>query len=163
MSNSTPPPSPIYSPDGTHLWDGGAWRPVTVGVGPTASSVSDRTARFSTWQRVMLVFGLVGVAAAVTLALLPLPPISWPMGGFATCGPGSSPDSAIMIKLDPQSVNQGNQGTAVGVQQTLVNYCTAAANDRFWLCLVTVLAPIAIIVVGDWVLRIFRRSSPITR
>jgi hypothetical protein len=89
-----------------------------------------------------------GVVAAITLLLLPLPPVTAGRFTVAWCGPGATSDNAIQVRLDPGIVNTGSiPGAAApsqAEQQTLVAICTGAADTRITEAAITTAVALAL-------------------
>jgi hypothetical protein len=75
-----------------------------------------------------------GLAAALTLLFVPLTVQRAPSGAiFAFCGPGTTSDNAVQVRLNPGIVNTGGapgQAGTAAQQQQLEQFCTHEANGR---------------------------------
>jgi ABC-type uncharacterized transport system permease subunit len=103
----------------------------------------------NTAQRVVVVLTMVVIGAAVAFAFLPLPNQTF-QGEPATCGPGSSSSSAIVVKLSPRSVISGSPGYSQltsaqrAVVDRFVNQCQGVADTRLWIVVVVGVAALLI-------------------
>lgn len=101
---------------------------------PTSSSLSSHhPLRIATW-----VVGLLALAGAITVAVLPLPK---PAAG-GTCGPGRGSETAIQAFFDPISIGAGAKPTpsqfsdalhydlGLSQWQAFVGECQASTNAR---------------------------------
>ena len=110
-------------------------------------------------QRLILLVGIAGVIAAVVLALLPLPSVTEFGATISSCGPGLSSESALGVKLNPNSVNEGSNGQSPAQAQAFVDYCQSLANDRLVVVAVIGGASIVGAALGIWVMGIPRVQS----
>ena len=110
------------------------------------------------WKYVLSASVLLGLAATVyafLLAFLPLPTQSF-LSGSAWCGPGSSSESAVFVRINPDSVNGGSQpfitGSLSASQQQQLDeantafkaYCTGVADTRLEQAAVVLLLGLAV-------------------
>lgn len=70
---------------------------------------------------------LVGLVAALVLALRPLPTLSEWDGQVGWCGPGSKSSNALQVWLNPDIVNPN---TGEFHNQILKDFCVGEANNR---------------------------------
>lgn len=81
-------------------------------------------------RAVCITLGVLLLAAAATVALVPLP---GPAAG-GTCGPGTSSESAFLAFFNPGSIGAGPEPTAGSGQrsvwQAFVHECQSAADTR---------------------------------
>ncbi|QPG90955.1 hypothetical protein [Rhodococcus qingshengii] len=88
---------------------------------------------------VLVALGLVAVAMigwAAVLLFIPLPAQNMSLGSVGTCGPGYSSESALSVRMNPNSVVEGQQNVdptsivAAQEQQEWVDYCVGVADSR---------------------------------
>jgi hypothetical protein len=79
-----------------------------VAICPVCWPVTETKTRVASHWRVILTVGMVAgvglVFAAFLMAFIPLPTQE---GGFGWCGPGASSESAVVVRINPDSVNSG--------------------------------------------------------
>lgn len=117
-----------------------------------------------------MALGLVSVALigwAAALLFIPLPAQNMGLGTVGTCGPGYSSESALSVRVDPNSVVDGQRDVdptsivAAQEQQEWVDYCVGLADSRLKLSavigIVGVLVGAATVVLAttrpSWLLR----------
>jgi hypothetical protein len=125
---------------------------------PAASSTTDRISGLSLIQRLMLVIGLAGLIAAAILALSPLPAATAFGAEVGWCGPGTASESALVVTLNPSSVNSGSSGT-LEQQQAFMAYCEGIANSRLQWAGIVALASVIGAALAIWILGIPHRQG----
>lgn len=82
-------------------------------------------------QRATLIVMVVAIGATIVWAFLPLPGQTFG-GEPATCGPGSSSSSAVMVKLFPDSVVSGTPSGDVQIAEAKAfeDQCAGVADTR---------------------------------
>jgi len=118
---------------------------------------------FGAVRVVCTVLAVLFLAAAATIALVPLPTPS--AGG--TCGPGTSSESAIIAFFNPASIHAGPEPTVTSGERpqwsAFISQCQSATNTR--------MVQTAVIVVGallaglgvPWALRRLVREDTASR
>lgn len=119
----------------------------------------------------MVTLGLVSVALigwAAILLFIPLPVQDTGLGSIGTCGPGYASESAIAVRMNPNSVVEDDRPNvdptsivAAQEQQEFVDYCTAIADSRIKLS--AVIGIVGVIVGSATVLLATTRPSWVLR
>jgi hypothetical protein len=87
----------------------------------------------------LVALGLASVALigwAAILLFSPLPVQNMGLGAIGTCGPGYSSESALSVRMNPNSVVEGQRDVdptsiiAAQEQQEWVDYCVGVADSR---------------------------------
>ena len=121
----------------------------------------------------LAVAGLATAVVGVVFALIPLPTqnVSLLGGtGGAWCGPGSTSESALVVRLDPNSVNSGDTGDTTNITPAQIatakrqfkSYCVGIADTR--LTLAGVLLGVGAVLALAMVVALYRidwRPSPV--
>ncbi len=84
-------------------------------------------------QALTLLLGFVGLVLAALPVLLPLPAQTFD-GARATCGRGDSSEPALWVKLQPNSVTEGDQAPntpeASAIEARFRSFCQGVADTR---------------------------------
>jgi hypothetical protein len=113
--------------------------------------------RAGIWSRAVLAGGLILVGIAVLFAFLPVPAQDISVFGTSGpyfCGPGTSSEPALVIWLNPTSVNQGN-GSSVdqAVDALGRESCLSAAEGRLYIALALGISGAAVAAAGPRTVR----------